>query len=169
MSANLHDDHVWGRIAKLVMTGSLAAFGLLVTLNNLTDYNSNFMFVRHTLSMDTTFPGNALSWRAVGIPWLWHGFYLLIIAGEALTGILFCLATRDMLVALKSDDAAFRKAKRLVPLGTATGFLIWFSGFSVVGGEWFVMWQSHLWNGQEAAFRFFMTMIGVCIYVMQPE
>jgi predicted small integral membrane protein len=24
----------------------------------------------------------------------------------------------------------------------------------VVGGEWFQMWQSQIWNGQEAAFRF---------------
>lgn len=169
MSADLRDNLVWGRVAKLVMTGSLAAFGLLVSFNNLTDYNSNFMFVRHILSMDTTFPGNALTWRAIGAPWLWHGLYLLIIAGEALTGILFCLATRDMFRALKSDPATFHRAKRFVPLGTAMGFLIWFSGFSVVGGEWFLMWQSHLWNGQEAAFRFFMTMIGVCIYVMQAE
>ncbi len=158
-----------GRVAKLVMTGSLAVFGLLVAFNNITDYGSNFMFVRHVLAMDTTFPGNALTWRAIGAHWVWHGFYVLIITGEALTGVLFALATWDMLRALKSDDAGFRRAKRFVPPGTALGFLIWFLGFSVVGGEWFVMWQSQLWNGQQPAFRFFMTMLGVCIYVMQPE
>lgn len=34
------------RIAKTVMVGSLAIFALLVTFDNLTDYNPNYEFVR---------------------------------------------------------------------------------------------------------------------------
>lgn len=34
----------------------------------------------------------------------------------------------------------------------------------VVGGEWFLMWQSHQWNGQEAAFKFYMAILGVLIF-----
>ena len=34
-----------------------------------------------------------------------------------------------------------------------------------VGGEWFAMWQSDEWNGQDAAFRFFITVLAVAIYV----
>ena len=45
------------RIAKIVIVGSLAIFALLVTFDNLTDYNTNYEFVRHVLSMDTTFSG----------------------------------------------------------------------------------------------------------------
>lgn len=157
------------RLAKLAMVASLAAFGLLVAFNNLTDYRSNFLFVRHVLSMDTTFSGNALTWRAIHARWAWHGFYLLIILGEAATGMLFLMAAGAMLRALRADRAAFRRAARLVPLGTALGFLIWFFGFSVVGAEWFAMWQSRDWNGQQPAFRFFLTMLGVCIYVSLPE
>ena len=40
---------------------------------------------------------------------------------------------------------------------------------SLVGGEWFAMWQSQMWNGQQAAFRFYETLLGVLIYVGQPE
>ena len=47
------------RIAKIAMTSCLAMFALLVAFNNLTDYGSNYQFVRHVLSMDTTFAGNA--------------------------------------------------------------------------------------------------------------
>lgn len=43
------------RIAKLVMVAGLAGFAGLVALNNLVDYGSNYAFVRHVLSMDTTF------------------------------------------------------------------------------------------------------------------
>jgi len=34
----------------------------------LTDYNTNFEFVRHVLSMDTIFPGNRLLYRRLTSP-----------------------------------------------------------------------------------------------------
>jgi predicted small integral membrane protein len=70
------------RIAKAVMVASLALFALLVTFDNLTDYDTNYAFVRHVLSMHTTFPGNALLYRRVTSPALWQAGYALIIAGE---------------------------------------------------------------------------------------
>ena len=48
-------------------------------------------------------------------------------------------------------------------------FLVWFFGFMVVAGEWFAMWQSQTWNGQEAAFRFYMAVLGVLIFVCLPD
>ncbi|ASC07080.1 membrane protein [Acetobacter pasteurianus] len=157
------------RLAKTVMVGALGTFGLIVALNNVTDYNSNFQFVRHVLSMDTTFRGNSLMWRAIPQPVLWHLFYGLIILGEALTGLLFAIAAYQMSARLWAPEDAFKTAKKFVPAATALGFLIWFFGFSVVGAEWFLMWQSQAWNGQQPAFRFFLTMLAVCIYVQQPE
>jgi predicted small integral membrane protein len=38
-----------------------------------------------------------------------------------------------------------------------------------IGGEWFLMWQSETWNGQEAAFRFYVTILLVLLYVIQPD
>lgn len=38
--------------------------------------------------------------------------------------------------------------------GLTLGFTLWFAGFMIVGAEWFQMWQSTTWNGQQAAFRF---------------
>ena len=54
-------------------------------------------------------------------------------------------------------------------IGVTLAFLLWFSGFMVVGGEWFAMWQSKTWNGQEAAFRFYMTALAVLLFVDQPD
>jgi predicted small integral membrane protein len=46
---------------------------------------------------------------------------------------------------------------------------MWLVAFLSVGGEWFLMWQSKTWNGQEAAFRMF-TVIGiVLLLVAQPR
>jgi predicted small integral membrane protein len=39
----------------------------------------------------------------------------------------------------------------------------------VVAGEWFAMWQSAAWNGQEAAFRFYVAVLGVLIFVSLPD
>ena len=47
------------RFAKLLMVAGLAAFALIVTFDNIIDHDTNFQFVRHVLSMDTTFAGNA--------------------------------------------------------------------------------------------------------------
>ena len=48
------------------------------------------------------------------------------------------------------------------------GFLVLFFGFMVIGGEWFQMRQSSQWNGQEAAFRCYLTIL-VLIFVMQKD
>jgi predicted small integral membrane protein len=49
---------------------------------------------------------------------------------------------------------------------SALAFLVWFFGFMVVAGEWFAMWQSATWNGQEAAFRFY---VAVLIFINQLD
>ncbi len=157
------------RIAKAIMVASLALFALLVAFDNLTDYDTNYAFVRHVLSMDTTFPGNGLLYRRITSPALWQVGYALIIAGEGLTGIALAVATISLTRQMRSNGVRFNHAKRFMNIGAGLGFLVWFFGFMVVGGEWFSMWQSPLWNGQEAAFRFYMTILAVLIFVNQPD
>ncbi|MGA7546377.1 MAG: DUF2165 family protein, partial [Methyloceanibacter sp.] len=41
--------------------------------------------------------------------------------------------------------------------------------FMVVAGEWFAMWESQTWNGQEAAFRFYMAVLAVLLFVNQTD
>jgi len=156
------------RLCKIVMVLALAAFAFLVTFNNITDYNSNFEFVKHVLSMDTTFPDNAAMYRAITAPWMWHLGYWAIIAGEGLTFLLLIWGAIRMWAVRNATGAEFDAAKTLTIAGATVGFVVWFGGFIVVGGEWFLMWQS-TWNGQDAAFRFYMSILGVLIFVNQPE
>ncbi len=157
------------RIAKTVMVGALALFAALVTFDNLIDYGTNFEFVRHVLSMDTTRPGNALTYRRVTSPALWNVAYGLIIFGEGLTGLSLGLGALALLRQLRAAATRFNRSKRLVFVGAAIGFLVWFFGFMAIGGEWFQMWQSQTWNGQQPAFRFYMTILAVLIFVNQPD
>ncbi|MBS0539903.1 MAG: DUF2165 domain-containing protein [Proteobacteria bacterium] len=157
------------RLVKIAMVASAALFALLVTLNNLVDYGSNYEFVRHTLSMDTTFPGNALKDRAITSPMLWTVGYWAIILTEAAVGALLAIGAFHLLRALRADARRFNAAKRWALAGAGLGFLLWFTGFLVIGGEWFAMWQSKAWNGQEAAFRFYMTLLAIAIFLNQPD
>lgn len=157
------------RISKIAMIAALAAFALIVAYDNITDYGSNYEFVKHVLSMDTTFAGNALRSRAITNETVWHAAYAVIIAAEAATGLLLAFATLVLLYRLNSPAAIFNRAKVIAVAGLALGFGLWFFGFLVVAGEYFAMWQSKIWNGQEAAFRITAVILGVLIFVSMPD
>src|SRR5688572_30174114 len=50
---------------------------------------SNYAFVAHVMSMDTTFPGNTLMYRAITSPAAFQLAFALIIAAEIVAGLLF--------------------------------------------------------------------------------
>jgi predicted small integral membrane protein len=157
------------RIAKTSLVFAVALFYTFVLFNNLTDYDSNYQFVRHVLMMDSTFPGNRGMWRALNPP-AWHTlFYWTIIVWEFVTMILCWWGGLRLAKALKKEAKAFRLAKNVAIAGLTLGLLMWLVAFLGVGGEWFLMWQSRTWNGQEAAFRMF-TVIGIVLLLLvQPE
>jgi predicted small integral membrane protein len=156
------------RVCKSIVCLPLAIFALLVCLNNVADYDSNYAFVQHTLSMDTVFPSNTLKYRAILDPLVWNLAYGLIIFAEFLTGVLLLIGAIGLLKNIHFP-LAFNRAKNWVYLGCLIGFLLWFFGFIVVGGEWFCMWQSEKWNGVEAAFRFVVLIMFTLLFTAMPE
>ena len=157
------------RAAKLLLLSGIALYYSLVVFNNLTDFGSNYQFVQHVLAMDTTFPGNHGLWRAPTSPSAHLAFYLGIIAWEIVTTILLWWGVVRLLRALRLGADAFNAAKRIPVLALTTAILMWLVAFLTVGGEWFLMWQSHAWNGQEEAFRMFAVVGIVMIVVLQPD
>lgn len=143
------------RISKCLLLGGIALFFSLVVLNNTTDYNSNYQFVRHVLSMDTTFAGNNGMWRAIGSPAIHTAFYISIICWETLTAGMLWIATTRLASALRLPAPEFQRTKGAAVFALTLGLLLWLVAFLSIGGEWFLMWQSPAWNGQEAAFRMF--------------
>ena len=157
------------RIIKTLLVFGVAIFYSLVVFNNLTDYGSNYEFVHHVMMMDTTFPGNQGMWRAINSPALHTAFYLSIIVWEFFTMLLCWWGGVGMTLARNSGTTEFHQSKRVAILGLALGLLMWLVVFLSIGGEWFLMWQSKSWNGQDAAFRMF-TIIGiVLVIVVQPD
>ena len=117
------------RLAKIAMTTALAAFAFIVTYDNLIDYGSNYEFVKHVLSMDTTFPGNKLMDRAITDPRIWTLAYAAIIAAEGLTFLLLLAATIAMLLALRAPTAGFQRAKVWLAAGGSSVSWWWAANF----------------------------------------
>jgi predicted small integral membrane protein len=157
------------RSAKLLLLAGIAYYYTLVVFNNLSDFNSNYEFIRHVLSMDSTFPGNHAMWRAMPWPAIHLVFYWTIIAWEFATGVLAWWGVIRLARALRGPADAFNAAKRLPVAALTLSLLMWLVAFLDVGGEWFLMWQSRAWNGQEEAFRMFMIVGFVLLLLLQPD
>lgn len=152
------------RLGKTAMVAAMAFYASLVAFGNITDYGTNYAFVEHVLKMDTIFPGASITYRAIDNPALWQAFYVMIIAAETLTALLCWIGAARMLISIRREALAFNRSKAWAIGGLSFGFLVWQVAFMSVGGEWFGMWQSQTWNGEESAFRIFVTMIAVLIF-----
>ncbi len=157
------------RVAKISLLLGVALYYAFTVFNNLADYDSNYQFIRHVLMMDSTFPDNRGMWRAVNNP-AWHTvFYVTIIGWEAVTMILCGWGGLRLVRSLRGNAETFRQASNVAIAGLSLSLLMWLIAFLSVGGEWFLMWQSKSWNGQEAALRMF-TVVGIILLVLlQPE
>jgi predicted small integral membrane protein len=157
------------RLAKLLLLAGIAFYYTLVVVNNLTDFNSNYEFIRHVLSMDSTFAGNHAMWRAMPWPAMHLIFYWTIIVCEFATGTLAWWGLICLVRAFRGPAIAFNAGKRVAVAALTLSLLMSLVAFLDVGGEWFLMWQSRIWNGQEEAFRMFVVVGFVLLLLLQPD
>ncbi|ADV84340.1 DUF2165 domain-containing protein [Terriglobus saanensis] len=157
------------RLSKIALLASVALFYTLVVFNNLTDYEANDQFVRHVLQMDTVFPGSPHLGRAIRSPLGETLAYYAIIIWEAAAMVLTWCGVIRLTVALREPADTFNLSKRIPIFALTFGLMLWFVGFLTLGGEWFLMWQSKLWNGQEEAFRMFASIGIVLVVLALPE
>jgi predicted small integral membrane protein len=157
------------RAAKVLLVFGVALFYTLVVFNNLADYGSNYQLVRHVLMMDSTFPGNRGMWRAINSPAMHTLFYVTIIAWETVTMLLCWWGGVRLARSLRGTATDFDRSKSVAIGALTLGMLMWLVAFLSIGGEWFLMWQSKAWNGQEAAFRMFSVVGLVLLLVAQRD
>ena len=153
------------RLSKAALTAAIALYASLVAFGNITDYGTNFAFVQHVFMMDTVFPTATIKYRAIDLPILHHIGYIGIIVAETLTAILCWWSAVRLWQQRQAPARDFNRAKTVAIAGLTLGFLVWQVGFMSIGGEWFGMWMSTQWNGIESAFRVFITILAVLVYV----
>jgi predicted small integral membrane protein len=147
------------RLGVTLATTGCGLLSLIIAFGNMTDYGTNFEFVRHVLMMDTLFPNSTVTYRSLQYPLIHHAAYIAIIATEAIMAYFLLSGGYALIKSIKAGSEAFQSAKKNAYTGISIGILLWFIGFIVIGGEWFSMWQSQSWNGLGSADRiitFFM-------------
>jgi predicted small integral membrane protein len=120
-----------------------------VAFGNITDYDTNWAFVQHVLSMDTTNFGapdgtnldDDVMWRAIDNETIQRIAYLGLIAWETIAAVILLAATA---IAVREWrlHAGLAQARSLATIGLAMMLALFFGGFIVIGGEWFQMWKS---------------------------
>ena len=116
------------RISKALLVFAIAFFYTILVLNNITDYRSNYEFVRHVLMMDSTFPGNHAVWRAINSPPIHTAFYIGIIAWESITMVLCWWAGVRLLKSHCADRTQFSAALNVAVIALTTSLLMWVGG-----------------------------------------
>ncbi|MCW1969036.1 MAG: DUF2165 domain-containing protein [Anaerolineae bacterium] len=153
------------RLSKAALSLSMGLFAAIVVFGNLTDYKTNYRFVSHVLSMDTTFPDSTVRKRAITSPRWYHIFYGLVIAIEAVVAVLCSLGGLAMLSAAKKDGPTFHQSKSLSIAGLTSGLMLWFTGFQAIASEWFGSWMSNDWNGLPSASRITQILSAMLVFV----
>lgn len=143
-----------------VLVACNALYISLVAFGNITDYDTNYAFVQHVLSMDTTNFGGApgagldpdVMWRAITDPVVWNIGYIGIMVWESLAGVIL-IAAVVLWIRAFATRGTFDTPKTLSSIGLLMIVVLFFAGFIDIGGEWFSMWRSTAWNGEDTAFR----------------
>lgn len=157
------------RLSKSAFVAAIALFATLVAVENIFYSSINFAYVHHVFLMDTVFADAPTKWRAIENSAIQHIGYWTIVTCETLTAILCWIGSVRMVLSIKAAKKDFQLSKRVAIAGLSIGFLVWHVAFMSVGGEWFGMWMSKEWNGVPDAFRFFITIVLVLIYVVMPD
>jgi predicted small integral membrane protein len=150
-------------VAAGVLTGTVALYIALVAFGNITDFDTNRDFVRHVLSMDTTFKDQDLMWRAVTSHSAQDAAYMAIIAWETVAAVVLFAGAGLWLTGLRGRRTV--AARRVSTAGLLMLLVLFGAGFLAIGGEWFAMWQSKDWNGLDAATRNF-TVAGLVLLIV---
>ncbi|GAA4650653.1 DUF2165 family protein [Kistimonas scapharcae] len=155
-------------LTKSTVALSFGLYALLAGISNLLDFDSNYHFVRHVLTMDTMKPFFSqvlIDARAIHSSSVHLVAYYSIIATEVLAGLL-CLSGAIILFISLFSQKRFELAKMLYNAGACLALALWYLGFCVIGGEWFAMWANE-WNGLMKAYTISTFLLASLIWINQ--
>ncbi|CAI8710681.1 MULTISPECIES: DUF2165 family protein [Pseudomonas] len=161
---NLNTDKLI-RYSKVILMAYISFFGLLVMYSNMTDYSSNYEYVGHILSMDTTLVNPNIRYRAIESPILHHRIYWFIITMEV-TWTVYCLiGTFHLLRKINASSQEFHEAKKFSIIGLLTAIFIYYVCLQTIGVEWFDMDTSQAWNAKDWARHIVDFSLPLLIYI----
>ncbi|OQW95448.1 MAG: hypothetical protein BWK79_02465 [Beggiatoa sp. IS2] len=156
------------RLSKITLTTSVALLLTLIVFNNLTLNMTHFEFIQNVMSMKAVFLENIGSWRAITSPLLHHLFYGMMVIWQIVATLLCWWGVYQCWHTCTGRAERFNHAKISAIAGLTLALLLWMIGF-VIGSEWFLMWQSEIWNGQDHTFRMIMIISIILIFTSLPD
>ncbi|MES2204866.1 MAG: DUF2165 family protein [Pseudomonadota bacterium] len=133
-------------LARLFQIGLalIPAFeGILGLLNDLEGAKSTLASVIvPLLSMQTVQPEFVHSWRGIHNPALQEMAYYFLASLEGVIGLLAIISIVGMIKNFRQDDVHFLHSQAWARGACMFGILIWGFGFFVIGGDFFLAWQS---------------------------
>lgn len=157
------------RIQKTLLGLVIAIYMLLVCFNNLTDYNTNFVFLSKVTAMEDLISKDANSWRSVNTMWLHHVMYWSVIGLELTITLFLWRGVVAMFRSRKMERQVFEASKSHLLTGLTLGVVLWIGMFICIAGEWFLMWQSEKWNAQATAFSLGIVFLLIRLNIAQKE
>ncbi len=158
------------RYFKIILVVFVGLQGLLYFAANLANWDAAVGAVSAVISMtDRPWYPNALVPAMEGTAAATIGA-VIIVAGELLVGVLSLYGAFTMFGAVKKSPAEFHAAKTFALAGCAMGLVVWFGGFTVIGGGIFQMWQTEL--GQSSlgdAHKYYVTSGLVLLWLSMKE
>ncbi|WP_223460083.1 MULTISPECIES: DUF2165 family protein [unclassified Pseudomonas] len=153
------------RLSKATLMLFVSLFGLLMLYNNFTDYSSNYEYIAHVLSMDTTNDRHRYSHRAITSAIVHHRIYWLIITLEVVYTLFCLLGTYYLYKNINTCQEQFHEAKKPGLIGLLIALFLYYVGFQVIGAEWFNMDDSSAWNYQDRARNIIDFIFPLLIYI----
>ncbi|MFJ2389069.1 MULTISPECIES: DUF2165 family protein [Pseudomonas] len=153
------------RYSKVTLMAYISFFGLLVMFSNFTDYASNYEYVGHILSMDTTQTNPNIRYRAIDSPMLHHRIYWLIITLEVTWTACCLIGTYHLLRKINASEQAFHEAKKYSIIGLLIAMFVYYVCLQVIGVEWFDMDTSQIWNAKDWARHIVDFIFPLLIYI----
>jgi len=158
------------RIARVItslIVVMVASYYLVVGFDNVTNptnpNGSNWPFVTGVLSGDGVPADSGFGWRFIDASWFAGVAYVGIIATEILTGVVLLIgAVKGLRTSARRD--AWDRAQKWTFAGGFLGLLLYFFGFIVVGGNWFIMYLNSKYNGLDPAFQNSVIVLAMVIF-----
>jgi predicted small integral membrane protein len=158
------------RIVKIVLAATVAAFGFICGIFDLTHWHTTVETVGVVTSM-TGWSGGAASWQAVrSAPLSWFGAAW-IIAGDLTAAALCAASVARMWSARNAAVTEFAAAKKLALAGCGVLAIMLFGGFNVLAETWFELYRSDAMRGPvlDTAFRYLGSILLIALFIANNE
>lgn len=151
------------RTCKAIITALVAGYITMVVINNILLPEANLAYVRHVMTMDTLPEPDAHLWRSITSPTVHIITFIIMVALEISAALLCWIGSWRML-----QQKHYRSGQTIASYGLTISMIIWFGIFFVIGGEWFLAWQTP-WGGLKSSIRV-VTITGfTLIFINLPE